>query len=376
MNASDELQPVLQDSTPNLPPASLEPARVPLTTPSAPSIVIQDSAGAVSRLVGWMLAWIGWGCLLIAIIFIFFLWSGRSEYYDTTGGITESYFSGDRLGDDKIAIVTISGVIYDGDGFVKRQVERIRTDDNVKAVVIRVDSPGGTVSGSDYMYHHLKKLRSEKNIPMVVSMGSLAASGGYYVSMAVGDREGTIFAEPTTSTGSIGVIIPHYDISGLLARFDVADDSIVSHPRKQMLSMTRPIDPEQREILQAHVNELFTLFKARIKDSRPYFKQHPEKLDELATGEIFTAEQAKRLKLVDEIGFIEEAIDCVAKLAGLKVDEARVVRYQRPETLLDLAGLATAQNGGSDLNALLELSTPRAYYLATSLPPLVTSRRE
>src|SRR5688500_19769660 len=107
----------------------------------------------------------------------------------------------------------------EGDGFVKRQIDRIREDENVKAIVVRVDSPGGTVTGSDYIYHHLKKLRKEKNVPIVVSMGGMAASGGYYVSMAVGDEKDTIFAEPTCETGSIGVILPHYDLSGLMARY-------------------------------------------------------------------------------------------------------------------------------------------------------------
>ncbi len=124
----------------------------------------------------------------------------------------------------------------EGDGFVKRQIDRVRKDAQVKAVVVRIDSPGGTVTGSDYIYHHLKKLREDRSLPLVVSMGSIAASGGYYIAMAVGDQEKSIFAEPTTTTGSIGVIVPHYDLSGLMARYDVRDDSISSHPRKQILS--------------------------------------------------------------------------------------------------------------------------------------------
>ena len=343
------------------------------------TIIIQDTRGALSRFLGWTMAWTGWTCALIAVIFVFYLWGGKSDYYDTTGGITESYFSGDQYGDEKIAIITVSGVIYDGDGFVKQQIERIRKDESVKAVVLRVDSPGGTVAGSDYILHHLQKLREEKTVngkplPMVVSMGSIAASGGYYVSMAVGDQEDCIYAEPTTTTGSIGVIIPHYDVSGFLERFDVKNDSIVSGPRKQMLSMTKPIG-DDREVLQAHVDELFALFKSRIQDGRPYFQGHSERLDELATGEIYTAEQARKLKLVDEIGFIEDAIERAANLAGIDSDYIRVVRYNRSESLLDITAFAQARGGQTDLNALLELSAPRAYYLATSLPPLVRSRR-
>ena len=161
------------------------------------------------------------------------------------------------------------GVIMDGDGFVKQQIDRVRQDDMCKAVVVRVDSPGGTVTGSDYIYHHLKRLREERQIPLVVSMGSVAASGGYYVSMAVGDQERSIFAEPTTTTGSIGVIMPHYDISGLLKQFQIEDDSIASHPRKQLLSMTRPMSDEDREIIQDYIDDSFSRFKEIVKSGRP-----------------------------------------------------------------------------------------------------------
>jgi protease-4 len=209
---------------------------------------------------------------------------------------------------------------------------------------------------------------------MVVSMGSIAASGGYYISMAVGDQEQSIYAEPTTTTGSIGVIIPHYDLSGLLARFDVKDDSIKSHPRKQMLSMTRPLNEEHRKLLQEYVDESLVMFKDRVREGRPGLRQKTSLLDEVATGEIFSALKAQQRGLVDEIGFIEDAIDRAIELAGLEKDEVRVVRYKRPPSLLDLAGFAHAQPGGFDLSALLELNTPRAWFLASTLPPLVESR--
>jgi signal peptide peptidase SppA len=139
-------------------------------------------------------------------------------------------------------VLRVAGIIAEGDGYAKRQIDRIREDENVKAVVVRVDSPGGTVTGSDYLYHHLTRLRKEKGVPLVVSMGSIAASGGYYVSMAVGDQEKSIFAEPSGATGSIGVIIPHYSLTGLMKRYEIENTSIASHPNKQMLSMTKGTD--------------------------------------------------------------------------------------------------------------------------------------
>src|SRR5262249_6094014 len=144
-------------------------------------------------------------------------------------------------------------VISGDDNFAKRQIDHVRDDDDVKAVVLRVDSPGGTITGSDFLYHHLKKLTRDKRIPLVVSMGGIAASGGYYISMAVGEAENTIYAEPTTWTGSIGVIIPHYDVSALLEKWEIKDDSIASNPLKMMGSPTRrlpePIRAEEQKIL-------------------------------------------------------------------------------------------------------------------------------
>ena len=100
--------------------------------------------------------------------------------------------NGAKFADNKVAIISISGVIMSGEGYVKNQIDRARDDSSVKAVVVRLDSPGGTVTGSDYIFHHLDKLRQEKGIPLVVSMGSIATSGGYYVSMAVGEQEKSI----------------------------------------------------------------------------------------------------------------------------------------------------------------------------------------
>jgi protease-4 len=267
----------------------------------------------------------------------------------------------------------------EGDGFVKRQIDKVREDTGVKAIVLRVDSPGGTVTGSDYIYHHLKKLRADKgNIPLVVSMGSMAASGGYYVSMAVEDQENVIFAEPTTTTGSIGVIIPHYNVKGLMDQYHVVDDSIASHERKQMLSMTRELSPEHRAIIQQYVNESFGRFKNIVKSGRPIFAKDASALDQLATGEIFSADQALKHGLVDKIGFVEDAIDRAIELANLNKDDVRVVKFKKPAALFDIGAMAQAKGASGDMSnigALLELSTPRAYYLFSAFPTLATSRR-
>lgn len=350
-------------------------ASPPLTSSSAaaggntglPSITINTGGSLFQR----MLCWLGWiGCFVFLALFLG-LSSGLSEYFDTTDGIREKYHSGAKTGQDKVAIITVEGVILSGSGFVKSQIDRVRDDDSVKAVVVRINSPGGTITGSDFIYHHLTKLRDEKKVPLVVSMGGIAASGGYYIAMAVGDQPRTIYAEPTTTTGSIGVIVPHYDLSGLLTEFKVKDDSIVSHPRKQLMAMTKAMSEDDRKIMQLYVDDAFGRFKDIVSEGRPVFRNAPDKLGELATGEIFSARQAKAHGLVDELGFIEEAIDRAIELAGLDKDKTRTVQYERLPSLFNLPLLGSSEGRATALAALLDLSVPRAYYLATSLPPLV-----
>lgn len=334
------------------------------------NIIVQVGGRRLSR----TLCWIGWAGFAVCGLFIFVQAQSLQEYFDTTGGVQEKFHSGDEYSQDKVAIISVKGAILEGSGYVRKQIDRVRDDDKVKAVVVRVESPGGTVYGSDYIYHHLKKLREEREIPLIVSMGSVAASGGYYVSMAVGDQEKSIYAEPMTTTGSIGVIIPHYDLSGLLARFDIKEDSLVSHPRKQLLSMTRPIPDDHRELLQAHLDEAFGRFKDVIKEGRPAFRMDGDALDQLATGEIFTALQAQKHGLVDEIGFIEDAIDRAISAANLDKEKTRVVEFERSGTLLEIPFLLEADPRGIDLATWLDLNAPRAYYLATTLPPLLSSQ--
>jgi protease-4 len=344
--------------------------------PGQQPVVIYHQMSPLSRIFGWL----GWAAAMFCLLWAIGAWAAYRDYLDEDKGITEKFVSGSKKADNKIAIISVEGVIMDGDGFVKKQIDRIREDEDVKAVVVRVDSPGGTVSGSDYILHHLNKLRDEENLPVVVSMGSMAASGGYYVSMAVGDEPNTIFAEPTTTTGSIGVIIPHYDISGLLERFDVKDDSIATHERKQMLSMTRPMTPEHRELIKGYIDESFDRFKAIIKKGRPVFEKDPSALDQLATGEIFSADQALKHGLVDKIGFQEDAVDRAIELAGLDKKKTKVIKFDPPVDLFGGLGLSSsrlsAMRSPFDSRSLIDLSTPRAYYLVTMLPAAVASYSE
>lgn len=287
--------------------------------------------------------------------------------------LQEEYFSQDefRNGTDKVAIITVDGTILISEGFVKDQIDQARRDENVKAVVLRVDSPGGSVAASDYLYHHLSKLRTESKKPIVVSMGSIAASGGYYISMAAGPTEKTIYAEPSCFTGSIGVMIPHYNVAGLFDKYGIEEDAIVSHRLKNMGSLGRQMTEEEREIFQTLVDEGFDRFKEIIRDNRPQFSEDPEALNKLATGQVYTADQAKESGLIDEVGFIEAAIDRAIELAGVNRNNVQVIRYKRTPTLASLFLGAQVQPRGFDLQQLFDLSSPKAYYMATQLPPLV-----
>ena len=296
------------------------------------------------------------------------------ESLDSEHRVREEYFSHNRRGTQKVAIISVEGAILDGQGFVKRQIDHAGKDDDVKAVVLRVDSPGGTITGSDYIYHHLRELAKESKIPIVVSMGGIAASGGYYVSMAVGDTEDSIFAEPTTWTGSIGVVIPHYDLSGMLKEWGVKEDSIASHRLKTMGSFAKPMTEEERTIFQELVDDGFDRFKEIICQGRPKFEKNPEALDKLATGQIYTAEQALEAGLIDRIGFIEDAVERAIELANLDKDDVKVVKYRREPTLGDLLLGGQSRARTPDLGRLLDLAAPRAYYLYTWLPALASSR--
>jgi len=296
--------------------------------------------------------------------------------WDEAGRVEERFFSHNRTATDKIAILGLEGTILEGRGHVKRQIERVLKDENVRAVVLRVNSPGGTVSGSDYLYHHLSRMAARKGIPVVVSMGAIAASGGYYVAMAVGPRPDTIFAEPTTWTGSIGVMIPHYNFADLMQNWGIEQDSIVSHRLKGIGSFTRKMTEEERAILQTLVDESFAGFKNVVKKGRPQFQNDPAALDKIATGQVFTANQALQNGLVDKIGFLEDAVAQAIRLAGLSEDEVRVVEYKPEFSLMELIlGQAQARNPARDLDALLELAVPRAYYLCSWLPPAVSNTR-
>ena len=295
---------------------------------------------------------------------------------DGEGRVREQFYSHNRWGTAKVAILSIEGTILTGDGFFKQQIDHARKDaenGSLKAIVVRVNSPGGTISGSDYMLHHLRKLAADTHLPVVVSMGGLAASGGYYVSMCTGDHPDTIFAEPTTWTGSIGVMIPHYDLADLMQKVGVQEDAVASNPLKTMGSFARKMTEGERKIFRASWTRVSRNSRTPLSKAAPTSEKTPSSLDKLATGQVFTAQQALKSGLIDKIGFVEDAIDRAILLAKLDKANVKVVKYKAEPRLAELLFGRSRVQPSIDLAALLDSTAPCAYYLCTWIPPLAGS---
>jgi protease-4 len=337
-------------ATPNSPGPG-QPVYVPVPMYPQPSLLAR-----IFSVIKWLVI----GFFVLAVIAAIYNPSTLSG--DSENKLEERYHSLNKEGTNKIAVIEVDGVIEDGE-HVKKQIDKVIADKSVKAVVLRVDSPGGRVTGSDYIFHHLKKLRTEHQMPMVVSMGGLAASGGYYVSMACGKEDNVIFAEPTTWTGSIGVVIPHYNIAGLMEKWEIEDDSIKSRPLKGIGSITRKMTEEERKVFTELVKESFDRFKGIVKEGRP--KLTEQQMDDASTGQIFTTKQAIGLGIVDKEGFIEDAIARALELAKLDAAGTKVVKYHKPKSFADTLVGATAGSKSPELKILRDLTTPKALYLFT-----------
>ena len=280
--------------------------------------------------------------------------------------LTEKFVAGDRKANDKIAVIAIEGVITNNeDGFIARQIRRVLSDTDVKAVVLRVESPGGTMSGSDYYLHLLKQMKTQRKIPVVVSMGSIAASGGYYVSM-VGDE---IYAESSTLTGSIGVIASLFNAAELLEKIGIESTPITSGPYKTMGSFAKPMSEEERVLWQRLIDDNFERFKQIIREGRKELANNPGELDKLATGQIFTANEALANKLIDTIGFLDDAIERAGELADLG-SGYRAIRYKPKLSFMEAMLEGRTPNKLLSGKTLSDMTTPRIYLLCPQVVPM------
>jgi protease-4 len=241
-------------------------------------------------------------------------------------------------GDSKILLIDISGLISEKErntsgwlregisivSEVKEALKKAESDDAICGLILRINSPGGTVTASDIIHHELKLFKEKTGVRITACLMDVGASGGYYVATAADE----IIAHPTTITGSIGVITLKFNVEGLLSRIGIKEETVKSADKKDILSPFRPSTPEEQKIIQAIIDSLHQRFISVVTDGRkPLTRKDVEKL---ADGRIYTASQAQRAKLIDRVGYLNDAIQKIKQFSG--IENASVITYSRPGT--------------------------------------------
>lgn len=242
-------------------------------------------------------------------------------------------------GEQKILVLPVEGMITDAadQGVLRSQpsmvqeivsrLEKAKKDPDIKALLLKIDSPGGTVTASDLIYHEIQKYKEETGVEVVAIFMNLAASGGYYVALPAD----LIMAHPTTATGSVGVILWHPGVVELMDKIGVTVDPTLSGIYKDMGSPFRKQTETEAVIFQEMITSLASRFIDLVQKHR---NPSPEALERITTGRIFLADEARELGLVDRIGYLSDAIDAVQELSNLPLD-AQVVVYRRNEYIND-----------------------------------------
>ena len=238
----------------------------------------------------------------------------------------------------KILLLEISGVISERAksgllagstasmvDLTREALKKAEQDDEIAGMIIRINSPGGTVTASDIIRHDIAQFKARRKIPVTACIVSVGASGGYYIATAADD----IVAHPTAVTGSIGVLLMKFNLEGLLEKVGVREQTIKSGDKKDMLSPFRPATQEEQKLAQGIIDDLYQQFLDTVA-SRPGNALSRAELQVLADGRIYTAKQALAARLIDRIGYLDDVI------AGMKtklaLEDARVVTYYRPGT--------------------------------------------
>lgn len=328
-----------------------------------------------------------WIALLIAVVLFVFsalvnvittlLTSDVEKWSGNWLALVQNEFSEEVLEDgdelQKIVVLEVNGVIqdvgdtgalfaaagYDHQSFL-RMIEQAKNDDTVKAIVLRVNSPGGGVVESAEIHDQLLELKKETKKPIYVSMGSMAASGGYYISTA-GDK---IFASPETITGSLGVIMQSLNYEGLAKKYGVKLVTIKSGPYKDIMNPTREMTEEEKKILQQLIQNSYEGFVKVISEGRHLPESEVRKI---ADGRIYDGRQAKQLHLIDEFGYLDDTIAALKK--DHRLSDAQVVKYTNEFSFGSLFQMAFNQNTtpkheATELIKLLSNpSSPRLMYL-------------
>ena len=277
------------------------------------------------------------------------------------GNSRESHLSGTEGAADRIAVIRFTGTISPPfTGMWIDQIHRAAEDERVKGVMLVIDSPGGLVADSHQIYNELLKLGKKK--PIWVQMKRIAASGGYYIAMGVG-KEGRIYAEPTTWTGSIGVIVPYYNMKGLSEKFGVTAAPLTTGPLKDSLNPFRDMSDEEREVWDLILADAFDRFVGVIAAGRS--KLEEEDVRTLGTGQIYTANQAKANGMIDEIGYTNDSL--VAFADSLRLESWAAVEYSAPPNLLSII-VSNIEAEDPVTTQIMEASIPKAMYYCSWNP--------
>ncbi|EKP0387445.1 signal peptide peptidase SppA [Listeria innocua] len=288
-----------------------------------------------------------------------------------TSELTETVI--EEGGADTIAVLSVDGTIQDtgeagslfsetgyNHAFFMNQLEEMRNNDAIQGVLLYVNSPGGGVMESAQIRDKILQIKKERKIPFYVSMGSMAASGGYYIS-APADK---IFASKETLTGSLGVIMQGYDYSELMKKLGVSDNTIKSGAYKDIMSGTRPMTDDEKKIMQSMIDDSYNEFVKVVATGRGMSEEQVRKI---ADGRIYDGRQAKENGLIDAFGYQEDALEALKKEKDLK--DATVIQYDAPESFSSLFSVAAQKMSGqnADITQLIKLTgtlkAPRMMYL-------------
>ena len=344
---------------------------------------------------GWMIA-----AIVLAVVLAFSLFGNLTQLLVNTFSLkapfhSEAFGSGRDSGpkleevrlennhsDNKIAVITVDGIItsheFDGGGnnmvdVIAAQLDRAADDKRVKAVILKVDSPGGEVLASDEIYKKILSFQDDSKKPVICSMGSLAASGGYYIA----SRCRWVVANELTLTGSIGVIMHGYNYRSLMDKVGVAPMTYKSGKFKDMLSGERApneIPAEERAMVQGLIDETFEKFKEVVADGRNSAHDLNKKdgkalaanWQDFADGRVVSGKQALALGLVDEVGDFDDAVDRAQKIA--RIDDSNLIEYRERYDLSNFLSLFGQSGQSHDIKLNLGIDAPKLraglpYYL-------------
>ncbi|HVR37516.1 MAG TPA: signal peptide peptidase SppA [Thermoanaerobaculia bacterium] len=335
----------------NAPPPPDDPQPTPPPPPAAPvqqpAPVIPPPAPRKKSRAGVFFLGAFSGCLVIVaiIIFVSFLAIAGSSSGDT-GELS--------IGRDKIAILPIEGEILESRDAIEA-LHRYANNSMVKGIVVRINSPGGAIAPSQEIYAEIRKTREKSGKPIIASMDSVAASGGYYIASACDE----IVANPGTITGSIGVILQWFEMKDLVQWAKLKPQTITSGPMKAAGSPYTELSDADRAYLQRIVSQLHLQFVHAVAEGRKG-KISEAEVSKIADGRVFTGEEAVGLKLVDTLGSLDDAVRISAKRAGIKGEPARLWPRKREGSLLEL--LSGQNESESMLERIVSRHMPRFLY--------------